>query len=161
MAHSMAMAWVVGYGVVTAPGVVAFCANAVSDHKLHNAPATQQARRIMGEIVAGKGGVLPYYLHLPLEHLPLPAHSESKLHLPSGAFEHLPLLHLAPLPPQSESKLHELPAAVAHLPLWHFTPAPQSESKLHLPSAATAVAANATERTSAKRACLSMRTSWG
>ena len=104
-----------------------------------------------------------YFLHLPLLHLPAPAHSESKLHLPSGAFEHLPLLHLAPPPPQSESKLHLPPAAVAHLPLWHFTPAPQSESKLHLPSLAAeaweAAPRNITDRSSAKRLCLNMVTS--
>jgi hypothetical protein len=35
------MAWVVGYGVVTAPGVVAFCAKATTDHRLHTTiPAT-------------------------------------------------------------------------------------------------------------------------
>jgi hypothetical protein len=71
-----------------------------------------------------------YLLHLlPAPHLPAPAHSESKWQVPSGAFEHLPLLHFAPPPPQSESKLHELPAAVEHLPLLHFTLPPQSESK--------------------------------
>src|SRR5664279_6570937 len=48
MAHSMEMAWVVGYGVVTAPGVVAFCANAEPSHRLKNtAPATIPARLII------------------------------------------------------------------------------------------------------------------
>ena len=62
---------------------------------------------------------------MPLLHLP-PGHSESKLQRPSGAFEHLPLLHFAPLPPQSESKPHELPSVFAQRPLLHFTPGPQS-----------------------------------
>ncbi len=56
-----------------------------------------------------------------------------KLHLPTGALEHLELLHFAPFPPQSESKLHLLPALSAQRLLLHFTPAWQSELKLHLP----------------------------
>ncbi|HSA22169.1 MAG TPA: hypothetical protein P5076_12010 [Myxococcota bacterium] len=80
-------------------------------------------------------------MHLPELQLP-PGHSELKLHLPSGAVEHLPLLHLAPLPPQSESNEQLEPAESAHLPLEHFTPEWQSELKLHLPySPATAESA--------------------
>lgn len=71
-------------------------------------------------------------MHFPEEQLP-PGHSELKLHLPSGALEHLLLLHFAPLPPQSESKLHLLPALSAHRLLLHFTPGWQSELKPHLP----------------------------
>jgi hypothetical protein len=70
--------------------------------------------------------------HLPLLHFTPGRQSESKLHVPSGPFEHLPLLHLPT--PQSESKLQLPPRAVAHLPLLHLTPPPQSESKLHVPS---------------------------
>jgi len=71
-------------------------------------------------------------LHFPDEQLP-PGHSELKLHLPSGALEHLPLLHFAPFPPQSELKLQLLPALSAQRLLLHFTPLWQSELKLHLP----------------------------
>ena len=60
-------------------------------------------------------------LHLPEEQVP-PGHSELKLHLPSGALEHLPLLHLAPLPPQSELNEHFEPAESAQRPLLHLTP---------------------------------------
>jgi len=63
---------------------------------------------------------------------PLP-HSLSKLHVPSGAVEHLPLLHFAPPPPQSLSKAQLDPALSAHLPPLHTTPAWQSDAKLHLP----------------------------
>jgi len=67
-----------------------------------------------------------------LLHLP-PPHSLSKLHVPSGAVEHFPLLHFAPPLPQSEAKAQLEPALSAHLPLLHTTPAWQSDAKLHLP----------------------------
>src|SRR5262245_44998079 len=50
IAHSIAMPWLVGYGVVTAPGVVAFCAKARPDGNARtetNAAAAKQTRRVI------------------------------------------------------------------------------------------------------------------
>jgi len=59
-------------------------------------------------------------VHFWLLQWPPRPQSESNPHFPSGAFAHLPLLHLPP--PQSESKPQLEPALSAHFPLLHFTP---------------------------------------
>lgn len=84
---------------------------------------------MIGSKAGGRAG--GRYLHFPEEHFPL-GHSELKLHFPSGAFEHLPLRHLAPLKPQSESKLQQDPDAHAQRLLQHFAPL-QSDLKLQSP----------------------------
>ena len=43
IAHSIAIAWLVGYGVVTAPGVVAVCADAWPGCKIAQTAATTAA----------------------------------------------------------------------------------------------------------------------
>ena len=108
---------------------------------------------------AASAGHRHYFLQWPELHEP-PGHSELNEHFPSGALEHLPLLHLAPPPPQSESNEHFEPDAVAQRPELHFTEPPQSELKLQAPGSLAKASVARSEATSAAVRTSDMGAPW-
>src|ERR1017187_31335 len=86
IAHSMAIPCVVGYGVVTAPAVVAFCANAPLGAAVHTKTMTTIAvRRVMAQFYQAQGisALAPALFHHGGREQPPNGGSTSRCRLPA------------------------------------------------------------------------------